>query len=206
MQHLFRSKLFLLFLIFFYNSIYAQTKNGAYIQKLIDDADDGSSVNIPDGTYLLKETISIEERENLKIIFGKEAKIINSNGESSIMELYNCVNIHVLNGSFSYNTANIKNDYAMHFEECEGVLFDKCEVKSGKAIAFDCYSSDKIGITNCYIHDSKAMLNLELVSNAKITGNKIENTPVFPKEMKHDDESRQLLKTIPSKNKIITGK
>jgi hypothetical protein len=197
--------LFVFFFILFEINI-AQTKNGAFIQKLIDDAEDGTTVKIPDGSYSLNEPISIEERENLKIVFGKQTKILSNNGEAAIIELYNCNNVIIQNGYFSYNINNIKNEYAFHFEECEGVLLDKCEVKSLQAVAFNCYSSDKIGITNCYIHDSRAMLNLELVSNAKITGNKIENTPVFPKEMKLDDEYKQLLKTIMAKNKIITSK
>jgi parallel beta-helix repeat protein len=133
-----------------------------YIQELIDNTPDGSTITFEDAIYIQDKAINIDGRINLTLNFSKTAMIVNTNLDDEVVIIKNSNKIVINNGLFKHLKTQVKDP---EFEmACTGMVFEisdsyditisGCNINGCGTIGVSGYGSSNVTIENCNIHDN----------------------------------------------------
>ena len=149
------------------------------IQELINNASDGEIISIPEGEYIIDESLLIHNRKGLSLRGNGKCRILLTDLWKEVLDIKNS------------NSIKIEGIYFSHLKplkeyECNGgvigissssiILIDNCELEGSGTIGVAANDVENLKVSNCYIHDNTFnAFYLSDVNNARIYNCVIKN-------------------------------
>jgi hypothetical protein len=147
------------------------------LQRLIDEAPDNSVVDIPLGRYVLSETLRIQGRRGLRIVFARGAQLRCTDVNATVISIAGCHDVEV-SGVRARHVEPLAG-YMCHgavvrIDDSADVRIDNCELNGCGAVGVSAHNSI-VRITNCHIHSNSFNAIYLDECQVDIIGNIIEN-------------------------------
>ena len=125
------------------------------IQRVLDNARDGSTVTIPFGEYCLSDGLVIRDRKNLIITSQSGTRILVKDVKADVVSILQSEEISINNLHLRH--VNPLEEYQCHgavirVKDSNDILIRNCELNGCGAIGVSSWSSKNIIIRNCHIH------------------------------------------------------
>jgi hypothetical protein len=150
------------------------------LQQLLDATKDGETLYIPKNTYVSDNSITLNGRRNLTLLFEEGTQILCSSQFQDVFVIQNCSNIHLFNGTF-------KHDFSEEDMTCYGSVFyinQSVDIRIHNADISGCgvqgvYADrvKKIELCHCLLHDlsKSAFLFQDSIQQIVLKGNQYDN-------------------------------
>ena len=122
------------------------------IHELINDAPDGSVIEIPEGEYIC-QYFSMENRHDL-ILKAKPGTVwlISDDVLSTIFYMVNCTNITLQGIGFLHRTEGFCSGNSLEIRGCRSIVIDSCDISGSGTIGVVADFVDSLIIQNSYVH------------------------------------------------------
>jgi len=143
------------------NSLFSKTITvhpGEKLQAAIHSARPGDTILLKSGTHITKKDIIIRSKTNLTIKGEKKAKIVCDNPDTAVISIISSRNIQIINIFATHrepeNVSACTGSVILIYD-CKGyVKIDKCDLNGCGSIGVEAFNSEKIQITNSFIHNN----------------------------------------------------
>jgi hypothetical protein len=149
----------------------------ADVQRLVDDAPDGGTVNIPMGRYVLSGPLTIRRRRNQRVAFTPGAQLRCANTDEAVIAIEDCQGL-TLSGVRARHVKPLAS-YNCHgpvvsVSNSRDVRIENCELNGCGAIGVSARRST-LSITNCHVHHNTFnAFYFESCDEVSVIGNVIE--------------------------------
>jgi parallel beta-helix repeat protein len=167
-------------------------------------AEDGSTIEIPEGKFLLKKPLSIDGKKHLTIkgagagksflsflhqSEGGEGLLVTNCNDITIegftiqdakgnnLKLLNCdtIAIRQMNSTWTSGTDSTNGDYAYYPVQCKNLLMEECEASYSSDAGIYVGQTINVTVRNCYAHNNVAGIEIENCINSDVYKCKAEN-------------------------------
>ncbi|MCB0507919.1 MAG: parallel beta-helix domain-containing protein [Chitinophagales bacterium] len=174
------------------------------LQEKLILVEDGGTVELPAGKYILKKSLSMEGKKNVTIkgagtqktilsflgqVEGAEGMNITNcqnvtldgftiqDAKGDNIKLKNCdgVTLRYLNSTWTTGADTSNGNYGYYPVECKNVLLEYCEVSYCADAGVYVGQSTNVTVRHCYAHHNVAGIEIENCINSDIYNNKSEN-------------------------------
>ena len=157
------------------------------LQALIDQAEDGDTITIASGTYMIDEGLVIEGRADLTIICESPVNIFCTDPTANVLAIRGSTGITFAGGRLRHDepaeeelscsgfvvVVSESSDVLVYRSELDGcgttgvamfhsrnVHIDQCHIHDNSSLAFYLFNSHEVKITNCRIENNQSMLRI----------------------------------------------
>jgi parallel beta-helix repeat protein len=125
------------------------------IQKMIDNAQDRSTINIPFGEYWLTQELVIQDRKSLILTSQPGTRILVKDVNADIVSILQSEEISIKNLHLRH--MNPLEEYQCHgvvirVKDSNDILIMNCELDGCGAVGVSSWSSKNISVQNCHVH------------------------------------------------------
>ncbi len=167
-------------------------------------AEDGSTIEIPEGKFLLKKPLSIDGKKHLTIkgagagksvlsflhqTEGGEGLLVTNCNDITIqgftiqdakgnnLKLLNCDTIAIrdMNSTWTSGSDSTNGDYAYYPVQCKHLLMEQCEASYSSDAGIYVGQTINVTVRNCYAHNNVAGIEIENCINSDVYKCKAEN-------------------------------
>ena len=167
-------------------------------------AEDGSTIEIPEGKFLLKKPLSIDGKKHITIkgagvgksflsflhqSEGGEGLLVTNCHDITIegftiqdakgnnIKLLNCdtIAIRQMNSTWTSGTDSTNGDYAYYPVQCQNLLMENCEASYSSDAGIYVGQTINVTVRNCYAHNNVAGIEIENCINSDVYKCKAEN-------------------------------
>ncbi|HET9571216.1 MAG TPA: right-handed parallel beta-helix repeat-containing protein [Bacteroidales bacterium] len=156
------------------------------LQQILDNSENGDILFIENQVYESESTLILRDKQNVTLIFDQDAKIFCTSQYENVFNIYNCVDIKIINGTFKHKL--------LSEDKCTGYVFEingsndvsiiNCDINGCGSWGVASRNSNTIKIINCYLHHNSnaAFYFTPDCKNVFLLGDSISDNPKYAKD------------------------